>query len=599
MIESLEQLTLRQPWWLLLLVVPLGIMIAQQLHPRSEQHKTRLAQFIAPNLWHWLLTQPRNPYRHSTSWLLWAAWILITIAASSPYVSDSNEENIALSIDIAIIVDISPSMAADDVAPTRLTRAKLELRDFTDRLKADRTSLIAYSGNAYKVLPLTADRDTLHHFSNALETTLTRRLGSNLAQGLEHAIQSLAHSEKQGRAIVLLTDGENFNPEESINIAKRLHKIKMPLMIMGIGTPSGAMIPNEMGKRLHYNGEVVVSRLEEETLQQLATTSGGIYTRMSSDDSDWQSIFRELDKLEALNSYRAPYQPQQFQFFSWLVAAAILLFIISGIRQQRANLFLIILTVLIITPPSPAHATSLFDLWREKQAFEALSEKRHAEAAYHYSDIDSYNGQLGYGVAAYRQQQWQVAADAFSRALLFAKDDAQRAQAHYNRGNTLSRIQKFDDAANDFETALRFQSNFSRAALNLILVNQALAQQGGVQESNQTQTPQIAVHSTHNNEAQQNSAQLATTNQQSDQRNPQNKPQTGEAAATKNQQQTTTDVQPRSLPTGSDGNTESINWDNALQQAEAINKRLGHTFMKQRFSLQEEDIKLKAEEKPW
>jgi len=598
-IEGLDQLTLRQPWWLLLLVIPLGIAVAQQLRPRSRQHKKRLAQFIAPNLWHWLLTQPHNPHRTSTPWLLWLAWLLITVAASSPHFSNSSEEHIARSIDIAIIIDISPSMAVDDITPTRLTRAKLELRDFTSRLKADRTSLIAYSGNAYQVLPLTADRDTLHHFSDALETTLTRRLGSNLAQGLERAIQSLAHSEKQGRAIVLLTDGENFNPQENINIARRLHKIKMPLMIMGIGTPSGGMVANEMGQRLHYNGEVVVSRLEEEALQQLATTSGGVYTIMHSDDSDWETIFHELDKLEALNHYRAPYQPQQFQFFPWLIAAAIFLFIVSGIRQQRANLFLVVLSILMVTPPSPAQAASLFDIWDEKKAFEALSEKRHADAAFLYSEIESYRGQLGYGVAAYRQQEWQLAADAFSRALLFAKDDAQRAQAHYNRGNARSRFNKLDEAANDFATALSFQSNFSRAALNLSLVNQARAQQGGVQKSELQKTPQIMTHTTHNNEAQQSTAQLSSSSQQSAQRKPQNKPETGDHTAENGPQQTERHQQPAALPTGKNGDTQAINWDNALQQAQAINRRLGHTFMKQRFSVQEEDLKLKAEEKPW
>jgi len=599
MIESLEQLTLRQPWWLLLLAVPLYLALAQQLRPRSRQHKTRLAQFIAPNLWRWLLTQPRNPRHHSTPWLLSAAWALIAIAASSPHFSDSSEETIARSIDIAVVVDISPSMATDDINPTRLTRAKLELRDFTDRLKADRTSLIAYSGNAYKVLPLTADRDTLHHFSDALDTTLTRKLGSNLAQGLERAIQSLDHSEKQGRAIVLLTDGENFDPQANLNIAKRLHNKEIPLLILGIGTATGGMVPDEGRKRLHYKGEVVVSRLAVDTLQQLATTSGGVYTTVSNDDRDWQTIFRELDKLEPLNSYRAPYQPQQFQFFPWLIAVAILLFIAAGLKQQRANFLLVMISLLLLTPHTPAQATPLLDQWQEKQAFQALSEERNADAANLYRDIDSYSGQLGYGVAAYRQQQWQLSVEAFSRALQFAEDDTQRAQAHYNRGNALSRIRKLNDAANDFETALRFQSNFSRAALNLSLVNKALAQQGGVQESEQTQTPQIATHSTQDNKAQQSAAQLATTNQQSDQRNPQNKPQTGDDAATKNQQQTTTDEQPKSLPTGSDGDDQSINWDNALQQAQAINKRLGHEFMRQRFSTQEEEFTLKAEEKPW
>jgi len=598
MIESLEQFTLRQPWWLLLLIVPLCIIIARQFRPRSTQHKSRLAQFISPNLWHWLLTQPRNPHRHSASWLLWAAWVLIVIAASGPYFSDSSQASIARSIDIAVIVDISPSMAANDIEPTRLTRAKLELRDFTDRLNADRVSLTAYSGNAYQVLPLTSDRDTLHHFSEALAPTLTRRLGSNLAQALERAMQSLDHSDKKARAIVLLTDGENFNPQENLNIAKRLHKKETPLLIIGIGTQTGGMVPDEHGKILHHNGEAVVSRLDDITLQKLATASGGVYTTISDDDRDWDTIFRALDKLEPLNHYRAPYQPQQFQFFSWLIAAAILLFLIAGIRQQRANLLLIMLSATILTPPSPAHAASLLDAWSEKQAFEALSEKRNAEAAYRYSEIESHNGQLGYGVAAYRQQEWQVAADAFSRALLLAKDDVQRAQAHYNRGNALSRLNKLNEAANDFETALHFQSNFSRAALNLSLVNQALTQQGGVQKSDQQKSPKIMTHATHDSEAQQSTAQLSSTSQQSEQHNPQNKTKTSEQPSATDQP-LTTDNEQQSLPTGKDGDSESINWDNALQQASAINKRLEHTFMKQRFSSQEEDIKLKAEEKPW
>jgi len=605
--EALTQLTLRQPWWLLLLLIPLCVMLIRRVKPRSHQHHQRLAQFIDPSLWRWLLTRPHNPHPQMMSWLLLLAWSLIAIAASGPHFSDSRAAEVARSIDIAVIVDISPSMAADDVAPSRLGRAKLELRDFSARLKADRTALIAYSANAYPVLPLTPDRDTLHHFSDALDTTLTRKRGSNLTQALERAIQLLDHSAQQGRAIVLLTDGESYNPQADLNVAKRLHKKQLPLLIVGIGTHSGGMIPNQRGRVLQHDGEPVITRLDSVTLQQLATTSGGIYTAATDNDDDWDTIFSALDQLEPLNPYRAPYQPQQFQFFPWLMGVAILLFLISGVRQQRGSVAILIIPLLMFAPTPPAQANTIVDHWNEAQAYRALTEGRHAEAAYRYSEIESYRAQLGYGVAAYRQQEWQVAAEAFARAAQFAVNNQQRAQANYNRGNALSRLNQLDDAANAYEVALKYQSNFSRAALNLSLVNKARAQQGGVQKRDQQKPPQAAMNATQDSNAEQQAAQLDQPDPQGTLRGRQSEPQQKESL--QNEQQQNEQASQQALPSQQKSelepspdqrnNAQSINWENALQQAQAINKRLGYEFMRRRFNLQEGDTPLKAEEKPW
>ncbi len=611
MSEALTTLTLRQPWWLLLLLIPLCVMLIHRVKPRSHQHQQRLAQFIDPGLWRWLLTRPHNPHPQIMSWLLLLAWGLIAIAASGPHFSDRRAAEVARSIDIAVIIDISPSMAADDVAPSRLGRAKLELRDFSARLKADRTALIAYSANAYPVLPLTPDRDTLHHFSDALDTTLTRKRGSNLTQALERAIQLLDHSAQQGRAIVLLTDGESYNPQADLNVAKRLHKKQLPLLIVGIGTRSGGMIPNQHGRVLQHDGEPVITRLDSTALQQLASTSGGIYTAATDNDDDWDTIFSALDQLEPLNPYRAPYQPQQFQFFPWLMGAAILLFLISGVRQQRGSATILIiplltLPLLMLAPTPPAQANTILDHWNETQAYRALTEGRHAEAAYRYSELKSYRAQLGYGVAAYRQQEWQVAAEAFARATQFAENDQQRAQANYNRGNALSRLNQLDDAASAYETALKYHSNFSRAALNLSLVNKARAQQGGVQQRDQQKPPQAAMNATQDSSAEQQATQLNQSDPQGTQRDLQTELQQNESLQNRPQQnsqasqQALQSQQNRELAPSSSGRSDqSINWENALQQAQAINKRLGYEFMRQRFNIQEGDTPLKAEEKPW
>lgn len=598
--EILDQLTLRQPWWLLLLLIPLIVIAMRRLQPRGTQHRQRLAKLIDPKLWNWLLTHPDNPYRSAIAWPLLLAWGLIAIAASGPHFSNSSEGETARSIDIAIVVDISPSMAADDIAPTRLERAKLELKDFTARLKSDRTALIAYSANAYRMLPLTADRNTLHHFSDALDIALTRKRGSNLTQALEIAIQQLDHSEKAGRAIVLITDGESHNPQADLAVAKRLSKKGMPLLILGLGTETGGMVPDEGGRRLHHDGEPVISRIDKKILQRLATTSGGIYTTVSNDDRDWDTIFRALDQLEPLNRYQVPYQPQQFQFFPWLMAAAIALFLFNGFREQRKGIALVLLTPLILTVSPTSEASSIVEQWRESKAFNALEQGKNSEAAYLYSEINSYNGQLGFGVAAYRQQEWQLAADAFSRALQLAENDRQRARALYNHGNALIRLGWLDTAAQAFQDALRYQSNFPRAALNLNLVNEARAQQGGVQRQKRNQPQQASPQSTHDSNATRASAQLKRPEQQSDQQRRQLKAQSDNSVSDSNRDADSSE-QPPTKQSSRNSDSKTINWNNALQQAQAIDQRFGHQLMRQRFMAQEAEmeVKVSAEEKPW
>lgn len=600
-LETLDQLTLRQPWWLLLLLVPLCVMVMRRLKPRGASHHQRLAKLIEPNLWNWLLTHPKNPHRSTVGWTVLLAWVLIALAASGPHFSNSRSAEAARSIDIAVVVDISPSMAADDIAPTRLERAKLELRDFSARLKADRTALIAYSANAYRMLPLTADRNTLRHFSDALDPSLTRKLGSNLGQALETAISQLNHSEKLGRAVLLVTDGESFDPQADLAIAKRLKKRGIPLLILGVGTETGAMVLDESGRRLHHNGEPVISRLDHRTLQQLAIESGGLYTGVTNDNRDWDAIFTALDRLEPLNRYEAPYQPQQFQLFPWLMAAAIALFLLAGIREQRSHIAVVLLApALFITATPRAEAESLFEQWRESQAYRALSEERNAEAAYRYREIESFSGQLGFGVAAYRQQEWQIAADAFARALQLAENDRQRAQALYNRGNALVRLGWLDPAAQAFKDALRYRDNFPRAVINLNLINEMRAQQGGVQQRKDKRPQQASPQSTHDSSATLSSASLNRAEQFSTQRNRQ---LNGESSApsSENSRNTNDTKQKQPKPSNSLQDSKTITWNNALQQAQAIDRQFGQQLMRLRFMAQEAEIetKMAAEEKPW
>ena len=461
MMEGLAQLSLREPLWLLLALAPL---IALAWHKSRQRLPGRLKAFAEPHLWRWLIAQPARTGQ-SIPWLLISAWFIASLAMSGPYLKQQHPATQPQrGLDIAVVVDISPSMKARDVYPNRLERAKLELHDFIDNLEGDRTALIAFSANAYKILPLTRDRDALLQFVEALDVTLTRKRGSNMTSALELARQSLAASRPGSRAIVLVSDGESDEKAGVLAAARRLKKDSIPLYILGVGTQAGAPVEDNLGKLLRYNDELVISRLQQTNLMTLAGISGGAYTGIADDNADWQRLFAAMDQLERDNVYQAPTAQQGYPLYPWLLGLSIILFIWSGSRRMDA------VAVILLAPfifGKDVQAAS----WKEQQAYEALLNGYYGKAAVTYERIGTFNGHMGLGAAAYRLGDWQQALDAFTRAAQLASTDDEHARAAYNRGNTLARMAEYDKASAAYEEALRWQVNYPHAALNLTLVN--------------------------------------------------------------------------------------------------------------------------------
>ena len=461
MSEWLTQLSLREPLWLLLALLPVIVLAWRKV---NYQLPGKLKEFADPHLWRWLITPPENK-KSSVPWLLIFAWLLATVAISGPYLKRPQTSiQQQRSMDIAVLVDISPSMRARDIFPSRLERVKLEMQDFVAKLKGDRTELIAFSANAYNILPLTHDHNTLLHFVKALDVTLTRKRGTNITQALELARQTLANSNKGSRAIVLISDGESDDIKSAQSAARRLKDDAIPLYILGVGTETGSPVADDIGHLLRYNGEVVISRLQRTNLTSLAAISDGVYVDLKDDNSDWQQLFAAMDKLERNNIYQIPTSQQGYPLYPWLLGMSILLFIWGGTRR------LDIVVVLLVTPfcfNHEAHATP----WQEQRAYDALINKDYSKASIGYEQIRTFNGQTGMGVAAYRLGDWHQALDAFTRASQLATNDNERAIAAYNRGNALARMGEYDKASTAYEEALGLQKNYPHATLNLALIN--------------------------------------------------------------------------------------------------------------------------------
>ena len=477
----LQHLHWREPLWLLLVLLPLLVPLWRRRGARSS----KLEAFADPPLLQRLLSgEMQRPLR---SLALLIAWTLAALAAAGPYWQpDAAAPGEQRGADIAVIVDISPSMAAADIGPTRLQRAKRELRDFTALLGNDRVALVAFSANAYSVLPLTADHDAFLRFVDLLDPRLTALPGSNLARALEVSEQLLSSSAKDSRAIVLLSDGEYHDPD-TLAAARRLNADRIPLFAIGVGTDGGAPVPDNDGHFIQYQGRVVISHLDRSALQSLAKTGQGAYFDLRDDDSEWRALLAQLrDRTRAAAHASSQLRMQGIALYPWLLAASLLLFLWNGARR-REGLAMLILPLLLIKP-APSEAAP----WTEQRAYEALQQGDYARAQTLYGDVDGYGGQLGLGTAAYRRQDWQTALSAFRRAARRADDDGQKARALYDAGNVLAQLHRFKEASDAYQTALRLQPNLNKAALNLNLVNQFLDAQRGEQARKDAKQPPLS-----------------------------------------------------------------------------------------------------------
>lgn len=476
----LAHLHWREPLWLLLLAVP---WLAAAWRKRGKPHD-KLAGFADPPLLHWLLSgAARRPLR---SLSLVIAWTLAALAAAGPYWQPQQPKQAQQrGADIAVIVDISPSMATADITPTRLARAKRELHDFTKLLGNDRLALVAFSANAYSMVPLTTDHDAFLRFVDLLDPGLTALPGSNLARALEVAEQLLSASAEHSRAAVLLSDG-GFHDPDALAAARRLGNGNIPLFVLGVGTDGGGPVPDNDGHFIRYQGRVVISRLDRSQLQDLARAGHGTYFDLHEDDGEWRALLAQLrDRTRAAAHTASQPLPQGIALYPWLLGASLLLFLWNGVRRREglALLILPLLLPLLSIWPTPGDAAP----WSEQRAYEALQQGYYGRAQALYGDVDGYNGRMGVGAAAYRLQNWQTALAAFQRAAHGAADDGQKARALYNAGNALAQLHRFEEASNSYQAALRLQPDLAKAALNLSLVNQFLDARRGEQQRKDAQ----------------------------------------------------------------------------------------------------------------
>ncbi len=471
---NMETLPLQwhEPLWLILLAVPWFLRRGQK---RYFSQKI-LLKFADQKLWPWLIADHSDTKK--SQWGLWvAAWSLGIVALSGPFIiTDQGTSATRTGVDIVVIVDISPSMQVADVSPTRLARSKLELGDFIQKLEGDRVALVTFSANAYPVLPLTHDYNTFLYFSKALEPSLVTKKGSNLGQAFIEAEKLLNQGNQSGRAIILLSDGEIHN-ETALEVGQ--NNRQSPLFILGVGTQSGGPVPSQSGHFIRHNQELLISRLQPETLASL--TQPDNYISLKSDDSDWKAIMKQLRQQTEKNHYPTQVTNNTIELFQWLLLISLLLFLYQGMHRFNSILPFILLPALLATP-NPSQA----NVWQEQQAYNSLKNGNYPQAIQYFQTIQTYNGYMGLGAAYYRQQKWQESIKAYQQAFEHANTDDERAHATFNEANALTKQQQFEKAQVAYQRALHWKKNYKEAILNINLIKNLFLMQGNSSKDTQS-----------------------------------------------------------------------------------------------------------------
>lgn len=266
-----------------------------------------------------------------------ASFALLILAISGPQLGAKLTEVKRKGIELIIALDVSNSMLAQDIQPSRLERAKQSIARLVDKLKNDRIGLIVFAGDAYVQLPVTNDYASAKMFLGSISAGMVPKQGTAIGRAIELASNSFSPQTEVSRAIVIISDGENHE-DDPLEAARSAAEKGIKLFTIGIGSPSGApiMLEGSSNYLKDDKGEVVVSRLDEETLSKIAVIGNGKYVRATTSQLGLIPIFNSISKMER-NEIKDKIYSEYNDQYQWPLALALLLLLIEFLVLERKN----------------------------------------------------------------------------------------------------------------------------------------------------------------------------------------------------------------------------------------------------------------------
>ena len=434
---------------------------------------------LAPGSWHRIIDPALAPYVLSRTqirrlnyrwWLILIGGLLVALALAGPSWNRVEQPVFRSEQAVVIALDLSRSMDAQDLTPSRLTRARLKILDILERRQSGQTALVVYSSNAFTVTPLTTDADTVAALVNSLSTDIMPSRGTYPVSAITKSQKLLEQAGAAFGEVLLITDGGTSPAAE--RAAKDLQRAGYSLSVLGVGTSGGAPIPRAGGGFVtDRSGNIVVPRIESTALKSLAAAGGGRFAALSADDSD-------IDILLSDPGQRSSASDESLATDQWHEEGPWLLLLLVPIAAMAFRRGLIMaLAVFLLPVAEPAHAFEWQDLWltKDKQAQRQLEEGKAMEAGELFEDP------VWQAVAKYRSGEYGPSAAGFA-----SQDDIENL---YNLGNSLARLGEFETAIDAYEQVLEVEPNMDDALYNRDLLKDMLQQsqdsQGGEQGDQQ------------------------------------------------------------------------------------------------------------------
>lgn len=267
-------------------------------------------------------------------------FFFFVIGLSRPQIGAKLKEHETKGAEIMIVLDVSNSMLAEDYSPNRLERAKLAISRLVDKLREDRIGLIVFAGNSFVQLPITTDYVSAKMFLNSISTESVPVQGTAIGEAINTAIRSFSAQSEKSRAVIVITDGENHE-DDPVAAAKQAAEMGVRVFAIGVGSPEGKPIPMDGELLKDKEGNIVVTRLDEKVLQEVAEAGNGVYVRAGNSEFGLNPIIDEIRKMEDEKYSSVVFEEfdEQFMYFLGIALVFFVIEMLIGDRKSRKHLF--------------------------------------------------------------------------------------------------------------------------------------------------------------------------------------------------------------------------------------------------------------------
>ena len=482
--------------WLLVLIPILALI--RFISYRNQ--KKRLRKFGEPALLKGLMPDVSR-FRPSVKfWILQGALALLVLMLARPQMGTKISQEKRVGIETIICMDISNSMLAEDIVPSRLDRSKMMIENLVDHFTNDKIGLIVFAGDAFVQLPITSDYVSAKMFLSSIDPSMIATQGTDIGRAIDMATHSFTPEEGIGRAIIVITDGENHEGG-AVEAASAAKDAGMRVYVLGVGSSKGSPIPipGTDDYMKDNTGNTVMSALNEQMCKELAQAGGGAYIHVENNSAAQDQLDNELDKLSKKETTATLYSEfdEQFQAFGLL---ALLLLVLEICILDRRNPLLknislfgkkkraaAMLCLLLVAASASAQMTDRQYIRQGNKQFRS-GDYANAEVSYRKAiEKNAKNAQAAFnlGNALMAQKKDSAAVEQFEGAARLETNPLRKAQAYHNMGVICQTHKMYGEAIEAYKNALRLNPKDDETRYNLVLCKHQKQKQDQQQQNQQ------------------------------------------------------------------------------------------------------------------